>query len=93
MHKLAGIHKPALVEERIIMSETNLPSLEELIAGNVKRDAAVAELVLRVTALERALIRKNIISKEEINESLIECLTEYGQVIASRRGLTNNEES
>lgn len=73
------------------MSEEGQPTLEEVVTSNEKRDSMVTEWILRVVALERALIKKGIVTKEEINESLVESLAEFGQVVASRRGLTDKK--
>jgi hypothetical protein len=73
------------------MSEEEQPTLEEVVISNEKRDSMVTEWILRVVALERALIKKGIVTKEEINESLVESLAEFGQVVASRRGLTDKK--
>lgn len=73
------------------MSEEEQPTLEEVVISNEKRDSMVTEWILRVVALERALIKKGIVTKEEINESLVESLAEFGQVVTSRRGLTDKK--
>ena len=78
-----------MFEERIIMSEEKQITLEDVIFSNKKRDLLVGEWVIRIAALERTLIKKGILTQEELNESFKECIEEYGQVMASRRGSTN----
>jgi len=73
------------------MSEEKQPTLEKVITSNEKRDSMVTEWILRVVALERTLIKKGIVTKDELNESLAESLAEFGQVVASRRGLTDKK--
>lgn len=68
------------------MSKEESLILKKVIASNEKRDSMVTEWILRVVALERTLIKKGILTKKELNESLVESLAEFSQVVASRHG-------